>query len=132
MDISAKLIEESVDVCLPKFRVDTTGGAEKSLAKAGLASIFTSKADFSGISRDQKLHVEEIQQHVSFRVDEGSSTENFLTATNAQRSNAVAERSIVVDRPFLYFVRDHTINLVIVAGKITTLPEYDDAEVDSV
>lgn len=128
-DITNKLAEESIDVSLPKFHIDTTSGAEKSLAKAGLASIFTTKADFSGISKQQKLHIEELQQHVSFRVDEGSSSENFLTATNALRSNAPSERSVVVDRPFLFFVRDNIDNVVIVAGKITSLPEYDSAGV---
>lgn len=127
-DITAKLKEESIDVSLPRFHIDTTSGAEKSLAKAGLASIFTTKADFSGITKQQKLHIEELQQHVSFRVDEGSSSENFLTATNALRSNLQAERSLVIDRPFLFFVRDVVDNVVIVAGKITSLPEYDESE----
>lgn len=129
-DITAKLTEESIDISLPKFHIDTTSGAEKSLAKAGLASIFTTKADFSGISKQQKLHIEELQQHISFRVDEGSSSENFLTATNALRSNSQAERSVIIDRPFLFFVRDVIDNVVIVAGKITSLPEYDETELE--
>lgn len=127
-DINSELSEESLDIWVPKFQIDTTSGAEKSLAKAGLASIFTTKADFSGITKEQKLHVEELQQHVSFRIDEGSSTENFLTATNTLRSNSQPEKSIIVDRPFLYFVRDIVDNVVIVAGKITSLPEYDETD----
>lgn len=129
-DIAGKLTEEALDISIPKFHIDTTGGAEKSLAKAGLASIFTTKADFSGISKQQKLHIEELQQHVSFRVDEGHSSENFLTATNALRSNSQSGRSVVIDRPFLFFVRDNIDNVVIVAGKITSLPEYDVEELD--
>lgn len=113
---------------MPKFHIDTTSGIEKALAKSGLASIFTSKADFSGISKQQKLHIEELQQHVSFRVDEGSSSENLLTATNFLRSNAQPEKSVIIDRPFLFFVRDVTDDVVIVAGKVTTLPEYDETE----
>lgn len=108
--------------------METTSGAEKSLAKAGLASIFTSKADFSGITKTQKLHVEELQQHVSFRIDEGSSSENFLTATNALRSNVQPEKSFVIDRPFLFFVRDVIDDVIIVAGKITSLPVFDEPE----
>lgn len=114
-----QLEEQSIDISLPKFNFDTTTGAEKMLLKNGLTSIFTSKADFSGISTEQKLQVGEIQQHVTVRVDEGSSSENFLTASNALRSNAQPERSIVVDRPFLFFVRDVVENVIIVAGKLT-------------
>lgn len=130
-EISSELVEESIDICVPKFHIDTTSGIEKALAKSGLASIFTTKADFSGISKQQKLHIEELQQHVSFRVDEGSSSENLLTATNFLRSNAQPEKSVVIDRPFLFFVRDVTDDVVIVAGKITTLPEYDETEAAS-
>lgn len=121
-EIIAQLQEESIDISIPKFSIDTTGGVEKNLAKNGLASIFTSKADLSGITTEQKLHIEELQQHVALRVDEGSSSENFLTATNALRSNAQPEQSIVVDRPFLFFVRDVAEGVIIMAGKISSLP----------
>lgn len=117
-DINARLQEESIDICMPKFSLDTTSGAEKHLAKAGLTTMFTSKADFSGISTAQHLHVEELQQHVSVRVDEGASSENFLTSTNALRSNAVPEKTVQVDRPFLFFVRDNIDDVIIVAGKV--------------
>lgn len=122
-DIVNQLKDESVDISLPKFSIDTTCGAEKILAKAGLASIFTTKADFSGISKEQKLHVEELKQHVSIRVDEAASSENFLTSTSALRSNAqAAEQLIAVDRPFLFFVRDVIDDVIIVAGKVVRPP----------
>lgn len=124
-EITAKLEEELMDVSLPKFEVETTSGAEKTLAKEGLASLFTSKADFSGISPNQKLRVGELQQHVTLRVDEGSSTENFLTATNTLRSNAKVERSVTIDRPFLFFVRDRIDDVILVAGKITSLDAFE-------
>lgn len=117
-NINAQLQEESIDICMPKFSLDTTSGAEKLLAKAGLTTMFTPKADFSGISTTQHLHVAELQQHVSVRVDEGASSENFLTSTNALRSNSVVEKSVQVDRPFLFFVRDTIDDVIIVAGKV--------------
>lgn len=120
--ITTQLREQFIEVSLPRFHVETTHGSEKVLAKAGLAPIFTSKADFSGISKQQKLRIAELQQHVTFRVDEESSSENVLSASNALRSNAQPERSIAIDRPFLFFVRDVIDNIIIVAGKVTTLP----------
>lgn len=125
-DIISKLEEESIDISIPKFAIDTTGGIEKNLAKNGLASIFTSKADLSGITTEQKLHIEEVQQHVALRVDEGSSSENFFTATNTLRSNAQPEQSIVVNRPFVFFVRDVADGVIIMAGKVTSLPVVDE------
>lgn len=124
-DFTSVLEETFVDVSLPKFEVETTGGAEKTLSKEGLASLFTSKANFSGITRTQKLRLGELQQHVTIRVDEATSAENFLTASNALRNNAPVDRSFVVDRPFLFFVRDRIDDVIIVSGKIVSLNAFE-------
>lgn len=125
-DITLELQEELINICVPKFEVQATSGAEKVLAREGLASIFTSKADFSGITKDQKLRVGELQQHVTMSVDETSSSENFLTATIALRTNSPDsnERSVAINRPFLFFVRDRIDDITIVAGKIVSLEAF--------
>ncbi|XP_031635729.1 uncharacterized protein LOC116348760 [Contarinia nasturtii] len=128
-EISSGLKEELINVGLPKFEVQTTGGAEKVLAKEGLASMFTSKANFSGISKSQKLRIGELQQHVILSVDETSSSENSLTAVNALRSREPAnQRSIVINRPFFFFIRDRLDDVTIIAGKITTLEAFANDE----
>lgn len=156
------LVQKSVQITLPKFHIDTTSRAEKALAKVevlrfnslplanpfplfqlGLITMFTSKADLSGITDEQKIHVDELVQHVSIRVDEGASSELSLSAANtveaktgddqdieevttvAASADAAAER-FVVDRPFVFFVRDTLDGTVIVAGKITDVPAADE------
>lgn len=121
-DIVHTMTEESLDIAMPKFSLETTSGAEKILAKSGLATMFTSKADFSGIMTDQSIHVGELQQHVSLRIDEGSSSENFLTSSNALRSNAQPDETILIDRPFAFLVRDVIDDMIIVAGKVIEPP----------
>ncbi|XP_055606222.1 serpin B4 [Uranotaenia lowii] len=130
------LAPQAVEVTMPKFQIDTTSRAEKALAKLGLITMFTSKADLSGITEEQKVHVDELVQHVSIRVDEGSSSETALSAFNAVEAKSgdveLAETTVqpiepkeqfVVDRPFVFFVRDTLDDVVIVAGKITDIPE---------
>lgn len=132
-EISSGLKEELINVVLPKFEVQTIGGAEKIFAKEGLASIFTSKANFSGISESHKLRIGELQQHVILSVDETSSTENSLTAINSLRAKQYVsnQRSIIINRPFLLFVRDRIDDVTIIAGKITSLKAFamDDPEI---
>lgn len=124
-EICDELQEEFATVSLPRFEVQTTSGAEKVFAKEGLASLFTTKADLSGISKSTKLHIGELQQHVNLRVDETSSTENFLTASIAQRSKVpINDRTVVINRPFLFFVRDRIDDVIIIAGKITALEAF--------
>lgn len=124
-EISSGLKDELINIAIPKFEVQTNGGAEKILAKEGLASLFTSKADLSGISKAQKLRVGELQQHVVLTVDELSSAENLMTASNAVRTEAPAnERSVIVNRPFLFFIRDRIDDITIIAGKIISLEAF--------
>lgn len=146
--ITAQLITHpTVDLSVPKFHVDTTGGIESILSAprstGSLSTLFTEQADFGGITEQQRLHVEELQQHVSVRVDEGTSSENFLTATQALRSTAAIadaddngpamdadkQLAVVVDRPFLFFVRDVIDDVLIVAGKVVSPPENDEPAV---
>ncbi|XP_058129544.1 serine protease inhibitor 88Ea [Anopheles ziemanni] len=122
--VQKSLVQMPVQISIPKFRIDTTSRAEKSLAKLGLITMFTSKADLSGITREQKIHVDELVQHVSIRVDEGSSSENALSATNTIEAKTIDDDQelFIADKPFLFFVRDIVDDIVIVAGKITDIP----------
>ncbi|GAB0092708.1 uncharacterized protein DMENIID0001_077360 [Sergentomyia squamirostris] len=126
-EMVSRLEEASVELRMPKFNFDTTSRAEKHLAKIGLITMFTSKADLSGITASQKLHVDELVQHVSMRVNEGASSENSLTAANAVRpkSSDSADKLLTIDRPFLFFVRDHVDNLTVVAGKMVHPPDAE-------
>ena len=94
----------------------------------GLINVFTSKANLSGITDEQKIHVDELVQHVSIRVDEGSSSETALSATNKveAKTAAIEMDEFVIDRPFLFFVRDIVDDLVIVAGKINDVPAAEE------
>lgn len=138
-DTCAQLSARSVDLSMPKFNIETTGGIEKLLAAQQqpqndqLSALFSDQADFSGITEEQRLHIDELQQHVSVRVDEGASSENALSATSSLRSAAATTEtqaaadeggapsttvSVVIDRPFLFFVRDVIDDVLIVAGKV--------------
>lgn len=106
----------------------------------GLSTLFSDAADLSGITSQQQLRVDELVQHVSMRVDEGASTENSLSASNtlpkkaAKLADMVVEATeteqaqadvleentevFMVDRPFLFFVRDQVDDVTLVAGLI--------------
>lgn len=98
------------------------------LLQLGLINVFTSKANLSGITEEQKIHVDELVQHVSIRVDDGSSSETALSATNKveAKTTGVEMEEFVIDRPFLFFVRDIVDDLVIVAGKINDVPALEE------
>lgn len=98
----------------------------------GLATLFSEASDLSGITGEQRLRMDELVQHVSVRVDEGASTENSISASDvgsrSPKSEAEAEgqqeqqeqdeETLIVNRPFLFFVRDSVDDVTLVAGMI--------------
>ncbi|XP_055910294.1 uncharacterized protein LOC129944694 [Eupeodes corollae] len=118
--------EKDIYLSIPKFQVEETSRSEAMLKNLGLQKIFVrGAADLGLLSKDTDLHVDEIVQFVSVRVDEGGSVQNGFSATsNVGRTlDGVAQQKIEVNRPFLYFVMDTEEDFVIVAGKIT-VPQF--------
>lgn len=66
--------------------------------------------------------IQELVQHVAFRIDEGSSTENALSAGNIESRKNVKGSELSIDKPFLFYVRDVIDDIVLVAGKIVEIP----------
>ncbi|XP_055642228.1 ovalbumin-related protein Y [Toxorhynchites rutilus septentrionalis] len=125
-----RLAQTQMSISLPKFQIDTTSRAEKALTKLGLITVFTSKADLSGITDEPKIHVDELVQHVSIRVDEGASSELALSATNTVEAKTASDQEdmeeFVVNRPFVFFVRDTINDIAVVAGKVTDIPALEE------
>lgn len=92
----------------------------------GLTTLFTSKADLKGITRDaENYQIEELVQHVAIRLDEGSSSENAISAGNVEsesRNNEVT-KALNVDKPFIFYIRDKVDDIILAAGKIVEIPE---------
>ncbi|XP_039971367.1 serine protease inhibitor 88Ea, partial [Bactrocera tryoni] len=115
--------KKELRLIMPKFQVDETSRSEAMLKSIGLTKLFAREdSDLSLLSADIDLHVDEVVQFVSVRVDESGSSENGLTASDTQARTAAAPEidSIEVNRPFLYFVMDCEEEFVLAAGKIYT------------
>lgn len=86
--------------------------------------LLSEAATLDGVTEEQALRVGELVQHVSVRVDEGSSSENSLSAGSVVRAKAVeaesstSEAQFVVDTPFMFLVRDVVDDITLVAGLI--------------
>lgn len=76
-----------------------------------------------GITKDaDSYQIEELVQHVAIRVDEGSSSENALSAGNVMSRNSAKLNAMNVDKPFFFYVRDVEDDIILAAGKIVEIP----------
>nr|CAD7195494.1 unnamed protein product [Timema douglasi] len=116
---------KEVRVCLPSFEIGTTTKPIEPLKKFGVVDVFNpDAANLSGISQESGLYVDELVQYVAIRVDKRESSANYLTSSSSipVESREGDYERFVADHPFLYFVKDHVDDIIVVAGKPAIKP----------
>jgi serpin B len=96
-----------VELTLPKVSLDVPSTLTGVLHGLGVRTMFTDRADLSGLSPDPRLAVSEVVHQAVLRVDEqgfegAAATALTMRLTSMITSDPVA---VTVDRPFLLLVR---------------------------
>lgn len=127
--------ERDLHIVMPKYHIEETSRSETMLKTMGFTKLFSRReTNLNLLSDDHDLHVDEIVQFVSIRVDEGGISEAGLSALdihsrNTEKttldvnkstttSNEINYELLLVNRPFLYFVMDCEREFVLVSGKV--------------
>ncbi len=122
-----KLVVTRVALALPRwtFAPAVSQGLKEPLVKLGMASAFDpTKADFSGIViGTEPLALGDLFQKLFVSIDElgteaAVATAVTMVAAGAHESPAL-KTSFVVDRPFLFYVRDSLTGVLLLLGRIT-------------
>ncbi|KAM7395762.1 hypothetical protein PAMA_007171 [Pampus argenteus] len=110
------LYKSSVDLSLPKFSISAKASLDDTLKEMGITAAFGDKADFSGISGEVKLKVSKVSHQAMLSVDE-KGTEAAAVTTIELMPMSMPE-IMVVDRPFLVFILEHSTRSILFMGKI--------------
>ena len=123
--IASSLASTPVELQLPKFKIE---GASFSLRKAlvarGMTDIFDeAKADLSGITHTEPLHVSDVIHQAFVSVDEAGTEAAAATAVIAVGGTSVHPDPIQVtmDRPFVFFVRDNATGAILFLGRVVKI-----------
>jgi serpin B len=109
---------------MPRFKVTTALSLAQTLAAMGMPEAFTGAADLSGINgiaRD--LFVQDVVHKAIITVDEKGTTAAAATGVVVGRK-AVA-RTLVIDRPFLFFIRHNLTGAALFQGRIVDPSQTD-------
>lgn len=110
--------ESLVEVQLPKFKFKTSLVASDVLVTLGMTDAFDSeKADFSGITDAADLHISRIFHGASIAVDEKGTEAAAATAVIVRPPSAASE-SVILDRPFLFFITDSATRNIMFLGRV--------------
>jgi len=107
----------SVDllVVMPKFTFRSKFSLAEALAKLGMPSAFSLQADFSGMEETGTLFIGDVVHEAFIAVDEEGTEAAAATGIPLVGS---APREIVVDRPFVFLIRDPGTGTILFLGRV--------------
>ena len=105
---------------IPAFTVDTETDLAPILKKMGIQKAYDpDAADFSGIS-DGKLYLSRALQKIRLTVGQNGTKATFSLNLSGEESSA-PEYSVMLNRPFLWFIYDSHSELPVFAGVLQTV-----------
>lgn len=112
----------TVDLKLPKFSIDGKRSLKAALQALGIQTAWGSEADFSLLS-DVPVNVNEIQQAVSFHVDEeGTEAAGSTVITgDVAATLPAAPVNFHVQHPFLCVLSEQSTGCILFIGKVEKL-----------
>ncbi len=118
--ITAALAPRHVELRLPRFAVQTETDLAKTLALMGMPLAFDEqRADFSGMTVDEALHISAVIQQANIKVDEKGTEASAATAVAIAATGLPMDTvSLTVDRPFLFVLRDLPTGAPLFLGRV--------------
>lgn len=106
-DVLASVEHASVELFLPRWTFRSTSPLTDVLPGLGMPTAFDpDHADFSGMTRDERLYVSAVLHETFVAVDEDGTEAAAATAVVMRTSALVPEEQVYVDRPFVFVIHD--------------------------
>ena len=108
-----------ITVSMPKFEDRSEVTLNEMLKRLGMEDAFTSKADFSAITEDEKLMVSQVIHKTFIKVDEKGTEAAAVTAITMEAACVMEPEPyyyVNLDHPFLYMIMDDINNIPLFIG----------------
>ncbi len=122
-NFDAAVQQQRVELALPKFTLTgTTVSWKQTLQTLGMTTLFdASTCNLSGITQQEPLIVKDVLQQVYVAVAEKGTEAAAATAVVSPPGSEPPQTTIIFNRPFLFFVREHG-GPILFAGQVVSLP----------
>ena len=106
---------------MPRMKLEYMNSLVKPLKAMGMTDAFSEKADFSGLS-DEKVSISDVIQATFVNVDEeGTEAAAVTVATLDNSIMPMRTSSFIMNRPFVYIIREKTSGTILFIGKVRKL-----------
>uniref|UniRef100_A0A8C4U052 Serpin family B member 11 n=1 Tax=Falco tinnunculus TaxID=100819 RepID=A0A8C4U052_FALTI len=116
---SEQMFETTVEVYLPRFKLEGTFNLNEVLQEMGMTDVFTeSKADLSAMSFAKSLVLSNVVHKTYVEVNEEGTTAAAGTGAVIVRRSLPLTEVFMADHPFLFFIRHNPTNTILFFGKL--------------
>jgi serpin B len=108
-----------VRLTMPKFEFESKFGLKETLQSMGMVLPFQDNADFTGISTQSDLHIDDVIHKAFISVDEAGTEAAAATAVIVGTTSMPVEQAVVtLDQPFVFLIRDIQTGVIIFIGRV--------------
>ena len=108
-----------VALTMPKFEFESQFGLKETLRSMGMVEPFEISADFTGMSTQSDLHIDDVIHKAFVSVDEEGTEAAAATAVIVGTTSMPAEPVVVtLDQPFVFLIRDIKTGAILFIGRI--------------
>lgn len=118
-ELEGTLATSQVDLRFPSFEFRTQTSLKAVLEELGMPTAFTGAADFSAMSSAADLAITDVLHEGFISVDENGTEAAAATAVIIGETAAPERLELVVDRPFLFLLRDTATGAPLFLGQVT-------------
>jgi serpin B len=115
----------NVRLFMPRFGIDTKGNLVASLKALGLKKAFdAAKADFTGMTSEDRLHIGIVIHQANIDVDEQGTEAAAATAVGMDTGGCTGPQPATtkilrLDKPFMFMLRDVQTGAILFMGRVT-------------
>ncbi len=114
-----RLAFTELQIRMPKFKLSYDTMLNRPLESLGMGIAFSDLADFTGIDKRGQLAISEVKHKTFIQVDEEGTEAAAVTSVGMRATSAGGGPPVILlDRPFLYVIREHASGAIMFVGKL--------------
>ena len=119
------LVSRNVKLEMPRLKLRLHMSLNQTLEALGMPDAFGPQADFSGITRQESLQIQQVEHAAYMKVDEAGTVATAATGISTMPTAVYAGPAVhlSLDRPFLVFLRDDSTGAILFAGRVVNPAE---------
>ncbi len=111
------LTYQELSLTIPRFEFDSDFSLKETLETMGMPLAFSDEADFSGMTGNTELRIQDVLHKAFVCVDEDG-TEAAASTAVSMTSGISEPKAVTVDRPFMFLIRDVQTNSILFLGRV--------------